>query len=116
MPTDRLQVTRPLDKHAPDTGDDTVLKQAEAVVVNRCLRDLGHLSIRSTPLDERAVAEPEANIYEFLWFPEAKQSGYFLQPDATATRTEKKLLSGKWRPIKVTRSPRTDATGKSDAN
>jgi hypothetical protein len=94
VPTDRRQVTRPLDKYAPDTDDDTVLKQAEAVVVNRCLRDLGH---RQHPLDEQAVAEPETNIYEFLWFPEAQQNGYSLPSegpekgswDDTATQTEK---------------------------
>ncbi|KUN99124.1 hypothetical protein [Streptomyces caeruleatus] len=100
VPTDRLQVTRPLDKYTPDTADDTALKKAEAVVVNRCLRDLGH---RQHPLDENAVAEAEPNIYEFLWFPEAAKNGYSLPPegpekgswDDTATQTEKKLLSGK---------------------
>lgn len=91
------------------------------MVVNRCLRDLGH---RQHPLDEDAVADAEPNIYEFLWFPDAAKKGCSLPSegpekggwDGTATQTEKNCSPKRWRPTKDTGSPRTDATGKPDAN
>ncbi|WP_432174886.1 hypothetical protein [Streptomyces sp. Tue6028] len=97
--TGQLQVSRPLDHYAPDDTTDTQLKRAEAVVVNRCLRDLGY---SRHPLDEHATTEAEPNIYEFYWFPRAARTGYSAPApapeeaswDAAASRTEKDLLAG----------------------
>ncbi|WP_329255933.1 hypothetical protein OG223_31715 [Streptomyces sp. NBC_01478] len=100
VPVERLQVARPLDKYTPDDSEGTLLKRAEAVVANRCLRGLRY---RSHPLDEHPRSNPEPNVYEFCWFPQAARTCTAASDaappgstwDDTASRTEKELLSGK---------------------
>ncbi|MBK3642440.1 hypothetical protein [Streptomyces sp. MBT33] len=114
--TDRLQVMRPLDKYAPDDEADTLMKRAEAVVVNRCLRRLGY---HRHPLDEQAESNPDPNIYEFYWFPQAGHAGYSTPSqaseddnwDSSASEVEKKLLTGKLATYQGHRVPKDGCYG-----
>lgn len=113
---DRFRVTRPLDRYAPDDRAGVLLKRAEAVVANRCLRSLGY---RRHPLDEHPRSTPEPNVFEFYWFPQADRSGYATPDEArigaswddTATRTQKELLSGKLTAYRGHRVPKDGCYG-----
>ncbi|MBK3575272.1 hypothetical protein JHN63_15910 [Streptomyces sp. MBT65] len=83
-----------------DDSEGTLLKRAEAVVANRCLRGPGY---RSRPLDEHPRSNPASDVFGFSWSAQAARTGYVTSDEApagatgddTASRPEKELLSGK---------------------
>jgi hypothetical protein len=109
-------VPRPLDKYAPTNAQDSRLKQAEAVITNRCLRKLGY---SQHPLTEESAPDQNSNIYEFYWFPDASHSGYSTPPqlpegsswDEKVPSIQQGLLDGKTRSYKGNPVPKDGCYG-----